>query len=189
MHIHASDLLKRLASGVRPDGADAASRSRAIESEDFGALLTSVRTGEIASGRPITARGAHEGALTPEQLDRLGIATDAAEAAGSRRLLAMVDGAAVTVDVAKRQIVDHADSPSGVVLTEIDGFVLVPDGRASELRAMFASQGDRTARSAGGVSRAHPGLDAIRNGSIASMLESLGVASRGLRANEDRAAS
>lgn len=189
MYINASDLLKRLASGVRPDGADASSRSRTIESEDFGALLTSVRTGEISSGRALSTRGGVETELTPAQLERLGVATDAAEAAGSRRLLAMIDGGAVTIDVADRRIEEHAESISGTVLTEIDGFVLVPEGRASELRAMFSKQGDRSARSAGGSSGAHPGLGAIRNPSIASMLESLGVASRGIRANEDRAAS
>lgn len=189
MYINASDLLKRLASGVRPDGSDGAARSRSIESEDFGSLLTSVRTGEIASGRTLSTRGGVDTELSPEQLERLGIATDAAEAAGSRRLLAMIDGGAVTIDVADRRIESHAESVSGTVLTEIDGFVLVPEGRASELRAMFSKQGDRAARSAGGTSGAHPGLDAIRNPSIASMLESLGVAGRGIGAKEDRAAS
>jgi hypothetical protein len=187
--IQASDLLKRLASGVRPDGADAALRSGAIEAEDFGSLLTAVQTGDIASGRTLQANGALRTTLNDDQMERLSVAADAAEAAGSRRLLAMIDGGAVTIDVPGRRIEEYSESVSGRVLTEIDGFVLVPEGRASEMRAMFTRQEDRSARSVGGSINAQPGLGTIRNSSIASMLESLGVAGRGVRGDEDRAAS
>ncbi len=187
MQLNAGDMLRRLASGVHPGGVGSAVSHRTIESEDFSALLSSVRTGDITSGRPIEVKDDAGAPLTGDQLERLGVATDAAEAAGSRRLLAMIDGGAVTVDVAERRIVESAASIAGVVLTEIDGFVLVPEGRASELRALFAEKGDRSARSASDQSGTIFGLDAIRNASVATILESLRSNTRETSV-EDRAA-
>lgn len=178
MDIAPVDLLKRLAAGIRPDGAAREARSASLEAMDFAGLLNSVRAGELASGRPVHPAPDLNVELTDDQLERLAVAADAAEAAGSERPVALIDGMVVAIDVTDRRITTAAAPAEAGVLTGVDGFVVVPEGRATELRAMFAKQSDRAARSAGGERQTQPGLDAIRNASIASILESISGADR-----------
>lgn len=131
-----AELLRLLGSGVRPDGAAGATgRGAAIEGLDFASLLRKAEAGEVSSGRTIeVARGAGV-TLSDSQVERLSRAADAAEAAGSTRLLAMMDGKALIVNVVTRTV-EGAFDPAGkvgadAVLTGVDAAMVVP-GKADE---------------------------------------------------------
>jgi hypothetical protein len=96
-----------------------------IAGADFGALLQKAREGGLASGREVTlARGCGV-SLSDEQLKSLSIAADRAEAQGATRALVMMDGKALTLDVAMREVTGTADL-SGGVLTGIDSVIAMP---------------------------------------------------------------
>lgn len=169
MNIGAGEMLRRLGSGVRPDGAAASPAPTPLEAQGFAGLLAAVKKGAVGSGRGLEIVPGAKVALSSEQLDRLAAVTDAAEAAGSSRLLALIDGQQVTIDVPERRITGGGAGPGGV-LTDIDSVVVVPEGSAAEVRRLLA--GAITPR--GGRSRAGlPGPGTVRNDSIAGLLASL----------------
>ena len=93
-----------------------------VEGADFSTLLKQARAGEISSGLPVknTVRGLE---LSADQLQRLALAADRAEAQGATRALVLIDGMAVKLDVSVREITGVADLRSGSVLTGIDAVV------------------------------------------------------------------
>lgn len=126
-----ADLLKLLGGLAAPGAATSAVGSGASSTGiDFAALLQRASTGEAVSGRPVSiAKGAGV-ELTQDQLVRLAAAADKAEAQGATRALVMIDGKALTIDVAVRQVTGAADLGSGV-LTGIDAVVSVPGADAA----------------------------------------------------------
>jgi len=171
VNVNAADLLKLLGSGVRPDASTLASGAPTVESASFEALLQQVRSGAVGSGRPIAIAPGAGVNLNSSQLERLAVATDAAEAAGALRLLAMIDGQAVAIDVAERQVISGASSLGSRVHTDFDAVVFVPDGSAQDLKSLFASGAARIADAA--YEAVAPGLESIRNSSLAALLESI----------------
>jgi hypothetical protein len=168
MTVTASDLLKALGSGLRPAGAANTPAAAPADAAGFADLLAQVRAGKVSSHEPLrTARGL-DTQLTQEQLDRLAVATDAAEASGASRLLAVVDQTAVTIDVASRTIQSAEPWPTSQVTTDIDAAVVVPSGGDKELRALFGAAATPPASAAAG-----PGIAGIRNSSIADLLARL----------------
>lgn len=132
------DLLRRLASGVRPDGAGGASARPATltQGASFAELLHAAKGGEIGTGRSLRlAEGVGAADLSTDQLERLSGATDRAEASGATRLLALIDGKAVTIDVTTRTALSVTDAgPEGraPVMTGIDSVVIVPASAGAE---------------------------------------------------------
>ena len=134
MSTGASELLRSLGAGLRPAGIDAAGKTsgpaRAGSGAMFADLLASARAGEISSGAPVTiAKGAGV-ELSEDQLRRLSIAVDRAEASGATRALVMIDGMALRVDVGVRQVTGRAELAPGAALSGIDGIVQAPDAEA-----------------------------------------------------------
>ncbi len=126
------DLLRRLGSGVRPDGAGGVTPRPAslTQGASFADLLRAAKGGEIETGRSLRlAEGVVGAELSAGQLDRLSQATDRAEASGATRLLALIDGKAVTIDVTTRTALSVADAAAegrAPVMTGIDSVVIVP---------------------------------------------------------------
>ncbi len=98
-----TELLKKLGSGVRPDGVQTRRNSQRV-GVDFSALIASARAGRIRSDRP--ARNEHDGldgswdrirSLVEEAMDR-------AEAAGVSRLLIAHGSTLMTADIAQRTV-------------------------------------------------------------------------------------
>lgn len=120
------DLLRKLGSGVRPDGNAEASppNTSAIEREPFQGLLLRARAGELASGRDVRMAAGGDVEFDQEMMSRLSEAADAAQAAGAERLLAWVDGRVVGVDLGAREAraIDRAD---GEILTGFDAAVIL----------------------------------------------------------------
>ncbi|TVQ31259.1 MAG: hypothetical protein EA376_10340 [Phycisphaeraceae bacterium] len=122
------ELLRLLGSGVRPDGASPMKAGAPIEGVDFGSLLKNAEGGGLESGRRVEVPQ-HLGLnLTDGQISRLSKAADAAEASGAMRMLAMIDGETVVVDIVTRTVEQSLGSgDAGVVLTGIDAAVMIPD--------------------------------------------------------------
>lgn len=172
MNATPTDLLRRLGSGVRPEGPAARapmSQPAGVESADFASLLDDVHAGKMASARPLSIASGAGVELSSDQMQRLAVAADAAEAAGAGRLLAMIDGQGVTIDVASRTITGGVEGLKGRVVTDVDAFIVVPDGSPNALRSLFASSPEAGPHKVA----ATPGLDAVRNDSLATLIESL----------------
>lgn len=102
-----ADLLRRLGSGVRPDGGRPAPGVEPIDGARFQSLLRLASQGSLSSGRPvIAARGAQLSRdLHDSELERLAQAADAAEALGVGSLIALVGERPMLLDVAARRVV------------------------------------------------------------------------------------
>lgn len=169
MNSSSVDLLRKLSSGVRPDGSSSA-LAAPTDAAGFEQLLQRVRAGEVNSGRALTVAPGVSTNLSQDQIERLGIVTDAAEAAGAENLLAFIDGVPVSIDVASRRIESAGQNLAGSVLTSFDAVVIVPQGGAHELRGLFANAAGRT----GGAASAQTlGVERVRNSSVADLLASI----------------
>jgi hypothetical protein len=120
-------LLRLLGVGGRP-AAPGGLRPSDLEKGDFQALLRRAESGDVASGREVTIDRGAALTLAPEQLARLAVAADRAEATGAHQALVLIDGQALRLDVDRRQVTGAADLGSGLVLTDIDAVVSVPGG-------------------------------------------------------------
>lgn len=168
MTTNAADMLRLLGSGVRPAGATPTQTSAPIEGSSFAELLAGVKSGTIASNQMLTIKRGVEAEFTPSQQARLSAATDAAEASGASRLLAVIDNQAVTIDVTSRTVEAVSPWTAGNVKTDVDAVVMVPDEGAS-LEGLFAGLG--TAAQATGNSLA--GLARSGSRSLHDLLASL----------------
>jgi hypothetical protein len=94
---------------------------------EFATLLQQARQGDLSSDLPVSISKNAQVKLTPEQLARVAAATDRAQAQGGTRALVLIDGVALKVDVAARQVLEQVDLSSGLALTGIDAFVTAPE--------------------------------------------------------------
>jgi hypothetical protein len=95
---------------------------------DFQTLLAQARAGGLDTGLPVTVADGAGVSLDASQLARLGSVVDRAHAEGATRILVMLDGRALDVDVLSRRVLGEADLTGGRVLTGIDGFVRLGEG-------------------------------------------------------------
>jgi hypothetical protein len=109
----------RLISGSHRSGAPAAG-------PDFDDLLKQAERGHLASGRTVTIGPRADLQLTPDQLQRVSLAADRAEANGAGKALILIDGLALKVDVVSRTIEQSIDSGAQSVLTDIDAVLGAP---------------------------------------------------------------
>ena len=126
----ASGLLRMLGNLVTPGtvGAGRALSAPAAGSADFAGLLQKAREGKISSDRPVTISRSAEVNLTPDQLARVSIAADQAEAEGDIRALVLIDGKALKLDVSTREVTGATSLTGAGVLTNIDTVINVPGG-------------------------------------------------------------
>lgn len=123
-----SVLLDRLAGAGGPISGSIGSGPCAASPIDFGAMLLSARAGEVSTGLPVTIARDSGVELTDDQLERLAHAADRAQSAGSTRALVLLDGRAIEIDVAVRQVVREHGPGEGVIVRGIDAVVDL-DGR------------------------------------------------------------
>lgn len=133
-------LLQRLAlprvggsgfTGVAPDPAGQGSFSG-----DFASLLKSAQDGTLRSSLPVTIAFDAGVSLSDDQLARISLATDKAEAAGVKNALVVVGGQQLTLDVPSRTITGKALATDGV-LPNVDGVINL-DALAQEASASVA---------------------------------------------------
>jgi len=127
-----ADLLHRLGSGVRPGGAAPGAPSGAVSGAASGAwfarLVERARDGGLRSGRSVRPAGSAGLELDEEDLAFASAAADAAESVGAGRVVVLLGGWLVGVDVARREIDECAEAGSGVVLSGADAVAVRGDG-------------------------------------------------------------
>lgn len=128
------DLLRKLASGIRPDGSTPSPGSSPIERDRFERLLSRARSGELASGRRLHAAPGVGEVFDEHVMEQLSQAADAAEAAGADRLLAWVGERMVRIDVPHRELQGVGGAEPGRVVTGFDAAVFFPGADESSVR-------------------------------------------------------
>ncbi|MBK7405773.1 MAG: hypothetical protein IPJ41_14425 [Phycisphaerales bacterium] len=126
METGAADLLRVLGSGVRPTSGDVGAGVPAAGAS-FADLLDQARAGQLETGLPVSIADGAGVSLTGEQLGRLAGAVDRAHAEGATRIVVLMDGLSLDVDVLGRSVLGTADLPDGKVLTGIDGVMRLGD--------------------------------------------------------------
>lgn len=98
---------------------------QSIGTSSFEELLAQARAGEFSSGLPVSIAPDASVKLNPDQLTRLVQAADQAEAEGANRAIVLMDGMALTLDVATRTVTGKADASATRVLAGYDAVVAV----------------------------------------------------------------
>jgi hypothetical protein len=148
-----------IAGPARPTGAAAGSAT------SFESLLAAAKQGQIQSDEPVTINRGVKLELSPEQLERVGIAVDRAESLGMNTALVLIDGQALTVDVSSRRVMASVDA-STIAVTDIDGVLAAPPAGLAE------------ALGVGGVDRANAATDRMLPWRSLQDLESHSVGTR-----------
>jgi hypothetical protein len=120
MNTESARLLKQLGVGtaapvVRPSG-------QGVDASAFADLLSRARSGELASNRAVSVAPDAGVALGPDELAKISLAADRAEAAGIRTALVMVGDQRVLLDVGTRTITGAARGEGGVY-AGVDGVI------------------------------------------------------------------
>jgi hypothetical protein len=98
-----------------------------LDRPDFEALLGRAREGGIQSGRKVALGADADGLeLTTEQLDRLTVAADRAEANGVRHAVVLIDGMALRLDVESRLVTGVVDQQSEQLHAGVDAILTAP---------------------------------------------------------------
>lgn len=172
MQAPTADMLKRLGSGVVPgpigQNLSPATGKTPAEGLSFDQLLKSARGPQFRSEPVKIARGSKV-ELDASQLRRLGPAVDSAEANGASRLLAMIDGQAVVIDVASRSVEAKID-PSDAVVHGVDAFAVVPPAPATPDAPPSDAEKNQTQPP---IALPLPGAESVRNVGLASLLASI----------------
>jgi hypothetical protein len=118
----AAPIAPALTGGAGGDGGFSAALDRARAGDAGG-----VGPGGLASSLPVKFDEDVAGGLSDEQLRRLSLAADRAQAAGLGTALMLIDGQALVMDVATRTIIQRVE-PGATLVGGIDGLVPVPPG-------------------------------------------------------------
>ena len=125
MALHTVDMIRRLASGVRPDGGRPSKGTRPFETLGFDALLMDAARDVRPTGRPVHLGAGLEFDLNEEEASGLSLALDRAEAKGVEQLLALTARGVMVLDVHERTIRSLDDASDDDVRTGIDGAVVL----------------------------------------------------------------
>jgi hypothetical protein len=118
--------LLRLLGSICAPGKGAASKGPSAATGDFASLLDAARAGQLKSERPVEIAKDAGVQLTDDQLARVAVAADQAEAEGLSRALVIIDGKAFKLDVSMRTITGPADLATPGITAGIDGVVAIP---------------------------------------------------------------
>ncbi|MFI4853600.1 MAG: hypothetical protein ACIAQF_01320 [Phycisphaerales bacterium JB065] len=143
------EMLKKLGSGVRPDGAQKSRRSGGGGTIDFGAMVAAARAGSIRSPRSATwQRGEHEDDLERCR-DVLEEALDRAEAAGIETLIVALGHRLLRADVPNRAVEPIESDGHSVLSLLPTAFLMlrVDEDAVGELESLEAIEsGTRSAK-------------------------------------------
>lgn len=108
--------------GLAPNGHEARA-SGDVQPGQFADLLAKARAGELSSNQPVTLAPGAEASirLTDDQLARIALAADEAEAKGLRAALVVLDDQQFILDVQSRTLSAAPSDPS--IVTGVDGVI------------------------------------------------------------------
>jgi len=115
-------LLRALAPPSAPAGRSGPTRAA---EPHFAELLSRAKEGSLETGLPVAVAEGSGLELSADQLERLSKVVDRAHGAGATRLVVMMDGMTLDVDVLSRRVLGRADLDDGRVLTGVDGIVRI----------------------------------------------------------------
>ncbi len=127
----AASMLGALGSALRPKNSQPATPATPGQSPEFAELLSKAQRGEITSGAPVKIAKGLQLKLSDEQVGRLSVAADKAEAQGANRALVVMDGQTLQMDVASRTITGAVDTSAPGVIAGVDAIVVAPPPAAS----------------------------------------------------------
>jgi hypothetical protein len=93
----------------------------------FERLLEMARDAESASGAPVRVSPGAGVELSESQMERLSRAADRLEAAGATRALVVIDGRALSLDVATRTVTGSVPLEPGRPLVGFDAILHLPE--------------------------------------------------------------
>jgi hypothetical protein len=93
----------------------------------------------VSSGEAVAVAPGVNVSLSGEQRDRLAVAVDAALAAGKSRVLALIDGLALEVDVESRTVTAAHAASDATLVTHVDAVVTIPPVTPTELASLFGA--------------------------------------------------
>jgi hypothetical protein len=137
-------------------GASTGLSGAGVEGGSFAELLQRAASGKLSSGREVRLGRDAGVELSAEQLQRVGLATDKAEASGFRRAMVMIDRQVVVVDVELREVVGAFDPSRGGTMSGLDGVVAAPDAAGSAVGSADGAAGGAGAK-IGAVALGLPG--------------------------------
>jgi len=126
------DMLRRLASGVRPVAGDSTRPDRAAAHDPFATLFAEARRGALRTDRPVHAPADFPEHVQPEMLAWLGAALDAAESHGAAVLAAIAGDTVYILDVNRRRIDRLGATDAGGLGTDIDALAVLPMNDAAD---------------------------------------------------------
>lgn len=192
MAIDTVQLLNRLASGGNLAGLGAgvgtggvggasgvagAARSTSVAQASFAELLSQARDGTISTNAPVSIDPGVEASFNDDQMARLSLGADKAEAAGLRTALVLMDGQRLVMDVHSRRITGVAETKGGVV-TGVDGVLDLGNAGTAGAAGGPTSGAPAAAEAAPGGQAASaltpPGVLPGQNLSLARLLQTLG---------------
>lgn len=124
----AIQLLGSLASGIVSGGGTAKGQPAQNSAADFAKLLAQAKDGQLASNQPVSVSPRSKLDLSPDQMQRLSVAADRAQAAGLHTALVMLDGKPLVMDVQSRQVLEAFDANAREAST-VDGVVAAPSAQ------------------------------------------------------------
>lgn len=117
------DLLRSLASGTR--GPDRGAQPQ--PEMTFERMLELARNAELGSGVPVRVAPSAGVELTDAQMARLAGAADRLEVSGATRALVVIDGRALSLDVATRTVTGAVRIEPGTPLVGFDAVMHLPE--------------------------------------------------------------
>jgi len=120
-------MLRQLGQGGRANAAQLtpvapAAPAGGVQAGEFADLLRRARDGSLSSNRPVTVADDAGLKLSEDQLARLALAADRAEAAGLRKVLVTIDEQRVILDIPQRTVLSAAGG-QGSMIEGIDGVI------------------------------------------------------------------
>jgi hypothetical protein len=113
-------------SSVRSAGSPATSPHKLqLAGSNFSSLLSQAQNLSLSSASPVTVDARSKIELSADQLERLSVAADRAEALGMDTALVLIDGKGVVLDVGARRVTSQIDQ-NAVALSDVDGVIAAP---------------------------------------------------------------
>jgi len=134
-------LLGGVINAVRPDSP--VPPAQTVEGATFAELLDQAKAGEISSDLDISVAQDAGLDLTEDQLARLAVAADQAQARGASKAVVLIDGMALSLDVAGRRVTGTVSINQTGIYDGFDTIINAGDETADAARGTLPLPGQR----------------------------------------------
>lgn len=124
------ELLRKLASGARPDGVRPRLPRAALDSMGFASLLDA--STRLNSDQPITLSERLDIELSDEVRQRLGRVADRSAQMGLKHIIAVVDAGVVAIDTGSRTVAAHLNDQGDEPVVGFDGIAVLTGDQSND---------------------------------------------------------